>query len=188
MGLVVRDRDRAFLAVAVPVALAALYVVLWRNGASRRLDALSERHVSLVAVEDFESEMARAGRLLKDSEAELAAELAVPESPAKAVAPEGSSLAERERAVIGVFAAAGLAVLRCEIADEGSPAAGDALSAAVGRGTAWRAVRRRYVLDGTYPAVKKALDVFAARKMAVVPDGVSMRGAGRGRWTVEIWL
>lgn len=178
-----------FVAAVAPLAVAAAYLYGWRLAAAARLDSLESRHAALVQTEDFPAEMARAERRLKESAAELEAERAAPGPELKAVPPQGTALAERESAVLGVFAEAGLSVLRGEDAPERglSSSAGEALTRAVGR-DGWSAACRRYVIDGTYPAVKRALDVFAARRMAVVPGGVSMREGGRGRWTLEVWL
>jgi len=188
MGVEVRAKDKVFLAVVVPLAAVAAYAFLWRADAARRLDSLVGRNAALVAPGDFPMEMRRAERRLADSAAELESERAVPAPAAKMSADAGATPAERESSVLNAFREAGLVVVRSETPEpQPEGGAGDAVSEAVGPG-GWRATCRRYTLDGTYPAVKRALDAFAARKMAVVVDKAEMRESGRGRWTLEAWL
>ena len=190
MGVEVRTKDKLFVAVAAPLAAAAAYFFLWRVDAAKDLAELERRNDALVAEEDFPVAMRRAERQLADSAADLAAERAAPAPDAKMKADGGATSAERESAVLDVFRESGLVVVRGEARDgttaDGGP--GAVIGEAAGIDGGWRAVCRRYTLDGTYPAVKRALDAFAARRMAVVAEKAEMRESGRGRWTLEVWL
>lgn len=187
----VRAQDKIFLALLVPVALVAGYVYFWRLDAARRLDDLMRRNATLVAVEDFPSRKRMAERARDDAREALATERAVPRPPAKMQADPNATFAERERAVLDVFRAAGLCVVRGETLPKSSAIdenAGGAIWRAAGWQRGWSAEHRRYELDGTYPAVKRALDVFSARQMAVIPEKVEMHAPGLARWIVEVWL
>ena len=189
----IRVKDKLFLAAVVPAALLGLYWWGWRAPAAARAAAAERRLSALVAEEDFEAEKARAGRELAAARAELAAERAVPAPQSRVKGDPAESLAARERAVLGVFRECGLVAFSGAAADvRGDGAAqparsggGEALSAS---GVRPDPVRRVYVLDGAYPDMVKALEAFAGREMAVVPEGVSMGASGRGRWRLEVWL
>lgn len=182
----IRDQDRLFLRLAVPLALVAAYAYCWRIDAAKRLDALRGESAALVAAADFDFEMQKARRLLADAQAELERERAVPPPAAKVKGDANATVAGRESEVLRVLREAGLGIVRSEVVD------GDARSEFGGKlaatGVRPDPVCRRYTLDGAYPAVRRALDAFAAGEMAVVPERVEMRAAGIGRWTVTLWL
>ena len=186
----VRAKDKVFLAVALPLAAVAAYVWMWRIDAAKTIASLERLHGTLVAVEDFPAELARAQSQLDASAAELEAARNAAWPQKKIVYDCDASFACRESDVIGVFREAGLVVMRSEALSApsaGEETGGKAIMDARGRQRGWGAELRRYTLDGTYPSVKRALDAFAARQMAVVPEAVSMRG-GVTRWTIELWL
>ena len=176
-----RTKDRLFLAVAIPAAATAAYFWLWRTDAAKKADALETEKAALVAPESFESAKASATAELEAARAELEREKSAPR-PAKLLetAP-GASPADREGAVLAAFRDAGIAVLRAEDAQGGK--AGGELAAAAG----FEPRCRRYTLDGAYPAVRRALDLLASRRIAAIPEKIEMRGAGAARWIVTIW-
>ena len=178
----IRDKDRLFLAVVVPALAIAAYIWLWRADAARKVAELEIRSASLVTNEDFAGAKALADRALKAAEEELASEKSAPPPATTVKGDPDATAAERESAVLSVFREAGLWVVRSE--DVGGGAAGDKLRAT---GTCREPRCRRYVLDGSYPAVRRALDAFVVREMAVVPERLEMREAGVARWTMEVW-
>ena len=192
----IRAKDKLFLAVAVPVAIVAAYVWLYRADASKRLDALRGETAALVEPAMFEMEMRAARAMLADAEREFEAEMKRPPELSRVKGGPGDSQAMRERAVLEIFRDCGIGVMRSDDAPRGTFAAdaheaeplADAGKALSGCGARPSPVRRRYVLDGAYPAVRNALGAFAAREMAVVPCSVEMRENGRGRWTLLLWL
>lgn len=199
----IRTKDKLFLAVVVPIAVVACYWFGWRTDAARRIDGLERRHAALVAEDDFEFEMTKARRELVASEADLAAERKIPVPEAKVKARRESVAAERERAVLGVLHGAGLFVSAASGAQTEQSVPFDDeedLSVAVGArpfvggdilkatGVCPEPVLRTYVVEGRYPQVVKALETFAARQMAVIPEKVNLSEAGRGRWKLSLWL
>lgn len=189
----ITTKDKLFLAFALPAALAAGYWHFWRVDAAKNLASLESTHATLVQVEDYPMEKRRAETALADAQAALEAEKRLPRPESKVEASKEAGFAERERAVLDVFTASGLVVMRSEKVDPATEADGvaqmaDAIADATAWQGGWRAECRKYILDGTYPAVKRALDAFAARKMAVIPSRAEMRENGNARWTLEVWL
>jgi len=178
----IRPKDRLFLALAIPLAAAALYWYAWRADAGRRLEATERQRASLVAEEDFEGEFAMARRERESAEAELESERKVPPPAAKVKANPEDSEADREVAALKVFRDAGLRVVASEQLEGTGPAA-DLLQAS---GFRPRPMSRRYVLEGSYSQVVKALSAFAEGEMAVAPERVGMSEAGH--WTMEVAL
>lgn len=182
----VRAKDKIFMAVFIPIAIGAAYAWFWRIDASKAMVALEAEHDRLVAVEDFPLEERIRKARLADAERELEDERATAPAEPKVVADAVASVALREREVMKVFSDAGLAVMRCEaVAAKRSCISPEALAAT---GLCPTPVCRRYTLDGSYPAVKRALDAFCRTRSAAIPDSLSMRSTGFARWTVEVWL
>ena len=182
----IRTKDKIFLAVFLPLAIIGAYVHFWRMDAAKSLAALEASHAQLVAVEDFPLEERIRKARLAEAEQQLENERAIPPADAKVVADAAASVAVREREIMKVFSDAGLAVVRCDaVADKGDDSSAAALSAT---GLRPSPICRRYTLDGTYPAVKRALDVFCRDRMAVIPDSLAMRPSGFARWSLEIFL
>ena len=185
----IRTKDKIFLAVVVPAALIAAYWYCWRSPANRQLAELQSREAQLVDAEDFPMEKRRAELELAEAKAELEAERNAPAPQVEVVAEAGASEAERERQALQIIRESGLAVVASEMpkgnAAPGSGKGGELLMAT---GLRPAPIRRSYTVDGRYPDVVKALKAFSERKMAVIPDCVQMRAAGRSRWTLEVWL
>lgn len=180
----VRTKDKLFLAVAVPLVLVAAYMGLWRRDAARAVSELDARLAGLVEAADFPFEERKLKEGLRRAEEARAAAEALPPVRAAVRADAAARPAEREREVIAVLREAGLAVMRSERAAE---MRGETAGAAVLRATGTRPepVLRRYLLDGGYPAVRRALGAFAAREMAVVVETVAMRADGKWEVTVD---
>ena len=166
----IRTKDKLFLAVAVPLAAAAIYWFGWRADAGSRIDALRQRQSALVSQEDFDDEMARARRQADAAREELAAERSAPAPVSKVKGSAGESEAERSRTVVETLRAAGLKIVRSEVSD-GRETASDALKRT---GIRPSPTVRRWTVDGTYPALMSALDRFVSDELAVVPLSVSI--------------
>jgi len=188
----VRTKDKVFIAAVLPIALIGAYVHFCRIPQAKKNDSLASRHLSLVAVEDFPFEKRRAESALADAQTELEAEKNVPCGEMKVVSKRDDSFADRESAVLKVLRDSGLIVLRSEMLPGGGRADSldprDTIWRANGWRRGWCAECRRYTLDGTYPAVKRALDSFAAGKMPVIVQKVDMREDANSRWSLEVWL
>jgi len=179
----IRTKDKVFLAVIVPVAVAAAYFYFWRNDAARRIDALAGERDALVAVEDFPFEKQQAERQLAAAKEELAAEQKIPMPAAKVKADAADSVAARELAVLEIFRATGLTVTSSAAAEAKESRSGYVLKAT---GTRPAPVCRTYEIGGRYPDLLAALRTVAAREMAVIPEGVGM--SKPGHWTLTLWL
>lgn len=198
----IRTKDKLFLAVVVPLAVVACYWYGWRAEAGRRLDALERRHAALVTEADFAFEMATARRNLTAAEAELEAVRKLPPPEAKVKARCESGTAERERAVLNVLNGAGLFVATVQNAQTESNIRFDEIAASTlesarkfvggdiltATGVCPNPILRTYVVEGRYPQVVKALEAFASRQMAVIPEKVNLNESERGRWTLTLWL
>jgi len=179
----IRTKDKIFLAVVMPVAIAAAYFYFWRNDVARRVVELSRERNSLVAVEDFSFEKQQAERQLALAREELAAEEKIPMPAAKVKADASDSVAARELAVLEVFRGAGLSVTSSAAAEAKESRAGNVLKATGARPAP---VCRTYQIGGRYPDVVTALRTVASREMAVIPEGVAM--SKPGHWTLTLWL
>ena len=204
----IRTKDKLFVAVVLPVAIVAAYIYFWRAEAGRRVDELAARSAVLVKAEDFDFEMARAKKSRAEALEELEAEKKVPTPEAKVRGKSEAKIAERERAVMGVLREAGLVIraARNEGEDEGfvvEDEFGDEVVGEAYRGGAEvfrggdvlkatgvrpEAAKRIYMVEGRYPQVVAALEIFATREMAVVVEKVEMREGRHRRWVLTIWL
>ena len=189
----IRQKDILFVALAVPAALAAAYAWMWRAPLARECDELATRSALLVAADDFPMERRRAQSRLDEANAALAAaraegEAAPAASGGSGVSAATVSAAERERAALAVLRGAGLDVLRSELLPPNASrrernAPEDVLRAA---NDGIEPIRRRWTLSGPYPAIKRALDSFAAAGAAVVPARLAMQKPGL--WILEAAL
>ena len=183
----IRTKDKIFLAFFLPIAIVGAYAWLWRADAAKNIRALERQRSALVTAEDFPYEKRLRENALAAAKTELAAEESAPRPEPKVVAAAEQALAAREREAMRIFRASGLTVVRSEAVDaaNGDCIARDALRDA---GACDAPALRRYSLDGTYPAVKRALDAFCASRMAVVAERVEMRPAAFARWSIDVWL
>ena len=177
----IRTKDKLFVTVLLPLALAALYVWGWRTDAAKRLDALAARERTLVTEAAFPQEMQRLDARRKTAERELGEVRKLPPPAAEVRVSPQVSVAEREAEAIAALRAAGLTVssmTRLDGGDGGAP-----LRAT---GACPDPVLRAFAVDGGYPAVKRALETLVARRLAMVAWRISM--TAEGRWKLEIWL
>jgi len=179
----IRTKDKLFLAVVVPAAAVAAYVLLWRADAVKRIETLSRERASLVTVEDFPAERTLAERRLAAAREELAAEERIPMPAVRVKADPAEGVAARERAVLEVFRQAGLIVTSSAATAVESVAGGEVLKRT---GTRPAPVCRAYAIDGRYPGLVAALRTMAGREMAVIPERVEM--VRPGHWSVVLWL
>ncbi len=177
-----RAKDLAFLGAFIPAALAAAYIYLWRGDASRDAARLQATAASLVSQEDFAFEQARAARAAEAAAKELADEKAAPEPETLVECRADATAASRELAVLDVLRSSGLVAIRSESPQNDTAA--NAAEALVASGALRTCALRRWTLDGSYPAVKKALAEFAARRMPAIP--VRLERGAANRWTLEL--
>ena len=177
-----RTKDLAFVAVALPVAMVAAYFWLWRADAAKKLDRLETECRNLAEVDEYPSLKAAAERRLAEARSALEREKSAETDESSVVRSGGRPEAMRENDVLRVFGEAGANVLKSELV-AGSPA-GALLSAASG---IEKPVCRKYTLEGPYPAIKRALDLFSSKKMAVIPERVEMRSSRPASWLIWIW-
>lgn len=184
----VRAKDKIFLAAFIPAAVIGAYFYLWRMDASKDVAALEVKHASLVAADDFPLERRIREARLEDAKKALETAKSAPRAEPLAVADAAAAFALRERRAMRIFRDSGLVVVRSDaIAQEGGEEAA-AASALKATGVCPNPSRRRYTLDGSYPAVKKALDAFCAERLAAIAERISMNPTGYARWTIDVWL
>ncbi len=189
MGIEIRAKDKIFVALVMPLAIAAAYWYGWRSSAAARLSALESRSGAMVSRETYDAQKLRASRILSASLREVEAERAAPEPEVEVVVDRGVSAAEREEALLRVLRESGLDVKSGTTPEKrGAGDGGEALARAAGWGDGAKPILRRYSLDGAYPCVKMALDAFVARRMGVIVEKLEMVGGATGRWTLEVWL
>lgn len=184
----IRAKDKIFLALFIPAALVSAYLFFWRIDASNELERLERRCAALVATEDFPLAEKRLELRVKEAEERLDSLRNEPVPEPLVLANPAESAAGREIAVMRVFRESGLVVTRSEAVDLPGASRSRAKEALEASGALASPVRRRYGLDGSYPSVKRALDAFCRERLAVVPDGIQMRSAQAGRWTLDLWL
>ena len=180
----IRLKDKIFLALFIPALALGAYIWYWRLDAAKVLGAMETEAESLVSVEDFPAMKARAARMAAEAKSELEAAKALPKPETSVRTPSDSSLASRESAIMDVFRASLLVVVRSEVVKCGKVAK-ETLEAS---GAVGEAFARRYTLDGTYPGVRAALDRFNDAKMPVIVERVEMRPGAISRWTITLYL
>lgn len=178
----IRVKDRIFLALAIPLAAAAVYWYAWRADASAEIETLERKCASLVTAEDFDHEISKAEHEKKSAEKSLESERAVKPPAKKVKANETDSEADREVAVLKVFKDAGLRIAASERLENAGTAA-DVL-----RRTGCRPapITRKYTIEGSYSRITEALSRFAQKEMAVVTEKIAMTKSGH--WILEVTL
>jgi len=179
----IRTKDKVFLAVVVPTAVAAAYWHFWRSDVTRRIDALERERDALVAVGDFPVEKTQAERQLASAQEALTAERKVPMPDTKVKGNASDNVASRELTVLEILRSAGLTVTRSVVTERMESHAGSVLRAT---GTRPQPVCRTYEIGGRYPDFLNALRTLAARELAVIPECVGMPKPGQ--WTLTLWL
>lgn len=181
----IRKQDVVFVSVALPLAIAALYVWMWRMPATDEAAKLSEKSLALVQEEDFPRRMAIARRETELRQAALETEKSRP-SPESLVSPaNGAHLPERQRALFAIFATNSMRIISSK-ADAAAPGEiGNALMKASG---ATECVRMTITAEGTYPALRAVLDALDAAKAAAIPENVSFAASAPNRWEIVLWL
>lgn len=178
----IRFKDKVFLAIAVPLAVAAVYFWYLRPEAAAKLKTLEERDRATVTREEYPGEKRVMTARLKDAEAALSAERSVKPPEPQVVPPGDPSPARRTQAVVATFREAGVRVVSVSLAGD---ARGERAESSLRALKAMPSpVRRVYVLEGGYTAVKKAFRAFVDEKAAVIVSSLESQGADR--WRVEI--
>ena len=176
-------RDKIFVAVVLPLTLAALYSQMWRPETISRLQTLESRDRSTVSEALFPGEKRSLVLSAETAEKELKAEEAKELPASKFTGSPKDSRAARTQMVVEVFRTAALRVVSSEVVETRGDSRETALLCATG--TRADAVKRKYVLKGTFSAVRAALEGFVERKMPVVVSSVdSVNGLD---WRVEVY-
>lgn len=191
MGIEISARDRIFVAAILPLAILGGYWYGWRVDASKNLSLQEQRCDAMVSQEEYAEQKLHASRSLSAATRQLEEELA--KAPVKLhVDPVfDKTPADREQALLGVLREVGLNVKSGQTPKADVVRAlevASVLERAASFGAGERAILRRYKLDGEYPSVKAALDMFVARRMAVVVEKIEMASGDAGRWMLEVWL
>jgi hypothetical protein len=176
-------RDKIFVAVVLPLALAALYSQMWRPETVSRLQALESRDRSTVSEVLFPGEKRSLVQAAEAAERELKAEEAKELPVSKFTGSPNDSRAARTQMVVEVFRAAALRVVSSEVAEARGDSRETALLCATGTRT--DAVKRKYVLKGAFSAVRAALEGFVERKMPVIVSSVD--SVGGLDWRLEVY-
>lgn len=191
----IRAKDILFITVAGPGALVAAYLWLWRPPLVASTVELAGRSTSLVAVEDYEMNKRHAHARLNEAREALEAARNVPQAQTKVAAPKDLAQAARERAALNILRSARLDVIRSASGHERSTSAAahldgehapDAQRALHEALPELDPIRRRWTLDGSYPALKRALNAFATSLEPVIPERLEM--TGQGSWILEASL
>lgn len=182
----VRLKDRIFLALAVPAAVAGLYLWQWRPEAAAKLETLRSRSRATVAEAEFPGEKARRRARLAAAEAELKREEAAPAPVREVAGLAADTPAMRTRTVVETFRAAGMRIVKSEMAAAGaSRPAGNPADVLRATGVRPEPVRRIYRLEGGYAGLRRALAAFSENKTAVIVGALANEGFNRWRVTVD---
>lgn len=179
-----RLRDKIFVTVVVPAALLGSYVYFWRIPHMEKVKKESESCAKLITPENYAAEKQKREKLVADSAAELANEKKTPVPEAKITASAGDSIAARERVVLEVFRDSGLRIISSELCGEGGGSRGGGVLRATGYRPSPRA--RRYKLEGSYAAMRRALGLIVERKCAVIPERLEMYEGDT--WSLFLWF
>lgn len=211
MGIVVRTKDKLFVAVAIPAAVAAGYFYFYRDGAVKRNAELERQNAALadeaayhatlgkIAADEkaagaekakaqaaktkAEADKAAADAALAAALQELAAEKAIALPPPKVVADPKAAAAVRENAFVELARKAGLTVASMEYSSEISSAG--MLRAT---GSCPSPISRKYVLEGQYWQVQQLLAEISGGQLAVIVGKLQLNESGVARWILEVAL
>lgn len=178
----IRTKDKLFLAAVVPLALAIVYFMYPRESAVSKYKALQERDRVTVTHEEYPGQKRIRTIALREAQAAFAAEKEKKPPEPEVVGSADAAPARRTHDVVAVFREAGMRVVSVSLAQKHD----DARASHVLRATLVRPapVKRMYVIEGSYPSLKKALETFVKEKTPVVAS--SLQSAGDDRWKVEI--
>jgi hypothetical protein len=182
----VRLKDKIFLALAVPAAVAGLYLWQWRPETAAKLESLRSRSRVTVGEAEFPGEKARRLAKLAEAEAGLKREESAPSPDRKVAGLAADTPAARTRTVVETFRAAGLRVVRSEMAAAASSRpAGNPADVLRATGIRPEPVRRIYRLEGGYGPLRRALAAFEENRTAVIVGALANEGFNRWRVTVD---
>ena len=187
----VRTKDQIFVIIVGALALAAAYVYFYRLNTGKMLERMERREAAIVTVEDFPDEKQRAERERRQAAEALETERAIP-APAAKVMGSGGAVAEREREVIAIFRAAGLRIIKSELArGEGGSVSvqsqgGAAVSALKATGAVVSPEKRLYELSGAYPQILVALQQFCDELRPVIVESASLENATKNIWKLTV--
>lgn len=193
----ITEKDRLFIAVALPAALAALYFVFARAPLAKELSAMRSRYEALGTAEEFELERPALQRrrdeaAAKRSEAEAAEAIRIADETGENGIAAGDDATRFSRAAALFDGVPGVKITSAERVDHAG--SGELRAKALVRealGVAdpdlWR-----FTVNADYGAIMRALAEAGERGMPAIVDGVSFAGTGgRGAarvWRIDVWL
>lgn len=195
----VTDKDRIFVAIAIPVALVVLYVAFVHAPRAKVLSGMRSRLETLGDAEDLvlerpALERRRAAAAERRAEADTAEAARIADAGGEAGAKSGDS-ARLDRVVALFNGAEGVtlkAAERVERTDGGEPRAKALVGEALGIASPalWS-----FTVSADYASMRRVLAAAGERGIPAIVDGVSFDGAsgraGRGGarvWRIDVWL
>jgi hypothetical protein len=197
----VTDKDRIFVVVAVPAALAALYFFFVHAPRAKALDQIRSRYEMLGDAEDLELdrpalERRRAEMAAKRAEVETVEAKRIADGGGETASSPGDDSARLSRMVDLFDGAEGVkltAAERIEVTANGEPRARALVRETLGIATPalWR-----FTVTADYPSLLRVLGAAGERGLPAIVDGVSFDGAAGGRagrggartWRIDVWL
>lgn len=196
----VTDKDRVFVALAVPAALAALYFFCVHAPRAKALGEMRSRYEMLGGAEDLvldrpALERRRAETAARRAEAEAAETRRIADGGGEAASAPGDDSARLSRMVDLFDGTEGVkltAAERIEVTG-GEPRARALVRETLGIATPalWR-----FTVTADYPSLLRVLGDAGERRLPAIVDGVSFDGGGGGRagrggartWRIDVWL
>lgn len=192
----ITEKDRLFIAVALPATLAALYFVFARAPLAKELSAMRSRYEALGPAEELELERPALQRRSEDAavkryEAEAAEAKRIADGAGRnGIAGDDSTRFSRVAALFdGVPGVKITSAERIDHAGSGEPRAKALVRETLGVADPdlWR-----FTVNADYGAIMRALAQAGERGMPAIVDGVSFAGTGgRGAarvWRIDVWL
>lgn len=183
--LQITEKDKLFVIVALPVAIALCYWYFLRRPAAAELSACELQDMSLGGVEQYEAE----GMILDKQLSSVRGKLQnwMKASGETQLEKTSASPAERLETILKVFVAQNVRITRSvQSAYAGDKPAKEILRSAFGVNDP---VLQTFYAEGFYADVISVLRTFSNRDNRVVVESVSMakRRAGCG-WTISLWF
>lgn len=185
--LQITNRDKIFIIVALPVAVALCYWFLLRRPIAAEYSVCENQAMSLASAEQYEAENLMLNRQLAAAREKLQNEKNKAGEGADAKVSGGLSSAERLEKVLNVFAANNVRIITSEAQpDNGARPAGKVMRDLFGIKDPHL---RLFSAEGAYANVVSALQSFSIRENQVIVESVSLTTGRLGcKWTVLLWF
>lgn len=195
----ITEKDRIFLAIALPAALVALYFFVVRAPLARQLSAMRSRYEALGPAAEIEAGRPALERRREEAAARLAAaeaaeakRLAAASGGEESAVPVGDGSARFSSVVALLDGVEGVKIASAERVGEtgnAEPRAKYLVRETLGAAEPdlWR-----FTVNADYGAIMRALAEARERKLPAIVDGVSFAGvvgSGASRiWRIDVWL